>query len=109
MEVVVQTLRDERPARPLHALVGIRNDKNWRPMLDRLIPEVDRLMLTVAPSVAPERGCRREERAGWGGPQPKPRPGTRGDSDRDFAPAGKAVKEGPGSWPGRGTSHTCAH
>src|SRR2546426_2716982 len=69
MEVVVQTLRDERPARPLHALVGIRNDKNWRPMLDRLIPEVDRLMLTVAPSVAPEKRWLREEMASWAASQ----------------------------------------
>ena len=51
MEVLVATLREEHPARPLHALVGIRNDKEWRPMLERLLPEVDRLVLTVAPTV----------------------------------------------------------
>jgi dihydrofolate synthase / folylpolyglutamate synthase len=51
MRVLVDTLREHDPARPLHAVVGIRNDKEWRPMLDLLAPEVDRLVLTVAPSV----------------------------------------------------------
>ena len=51
MGVLVAALRDFRPPRPLHALVGIRNDKDWRAMLDALAPVVDRLLLTVAPSV----------------------------------------------------------
>jgi dihydrofolate synthase/folylpolyglutamate synthase len=51
MRVLVDTLREQRPARPVHAVVGIRNDKEWRPMLDLLAPEMDRLVLTVAPSV----------------------------------------------------------
>ncbi|HET7790223.1 MAG TPA: folylpolyglutamate synthase/dihydrofolate synthase family protein [Gemmatimonadales bacterium] len=49
--VLVEALVEHRPARPLHALVGIRNDKDWRPMLERLLPAVDRVVLTVAPSV----------------------------------------------------------
>ncbi len=51
MNVLVAALRDFDPPRPLHALVGIRNDKDWRAMLDALVPVVDRLLLTVAPSV----------------------------------------------------------
>ncbi|MGH7530629.1 MAG: bifunctional folylpolyglutamate synthase/dihydrofolate synthase [Gemmatimonadales bacterium] len=37
--------------RPLHALVGIRNDKDWRTMLDVLAAVVDHLVLTVPPSI----------------------------------------------------------
>ena len=51
MNVLVDALREFGPPRPLHALVGIRNDKDWRAMLETLAPAVDRLLLTVAPSV----------------------------------------------------------
>jgi dihydrofolate synthase / folylpolyglutamate synthase len=51
MEVLVAALREHAPPRPLHALVGIRNDKEWRRMLELLGPAVDRLVLTVPPSV----------------------------------------------------------
>ena len=106
MEVVVQTLRDERPPRPLHALVGIRNDKNWRPMLALLIPEVDRLMLTVAPSVAPEKRWLREEMASWTATQAETRAGTPVDFEPDFARAVEAVQEGAMSVLVTGSFHT---
>lgn len=51
MRVLVEALASQGPRRPLHALVGIRNDKDWRPMLALLAPVVDRLVLTVPPSV----------------------------------------------------------
>jgi len=51
MRVLVDALASHGPARPLHALVGIRNDKDWRPMLALLAPAVDRLVLTVPPSI----------------------------------------------------------
>ena len=51
MRVLVDALVSHAPPRPLHALVGIRNDKDWRPMLDLLAPAVDRLVLTVPPSI----------------------------------------------------------
>ncbi|MGE5743547.1 MAG: bifunctional folylpolyglutamate synthase/dihydrofolate synthase [Gemmatimonadota bacterium] len=51
MGVLVAALREFDPPRPLHALVGIRNDKDWPAMLAAIRPEVDRLLLTVAPSV----------------------------------------------------------
>ncbi len=65
MEVLVATLREEHPARPLHALVGIRNDKEWRPMLERLLPEVDGLVLTVAPTVPLAQRWVVEDLGGW--------------------------------------------
>ena len=51
MAVLVAALREFDPPRPLHALVGIRNDKDWPAMLAAIRPEVDSLLLTVAPSV----------------------------------------------------------
>lgn len=49
--VLLAALQEESPPRPLHALVGIRNDKEWRTMLDLLTMRVDRLIITVPPSV----------------------------------------------------------
>lgn len=51
MRVVADTIQEQEPRRPLHALVGIRNDKDWRAMLDILRPVVDQLILTVPPSI----------------------------------------------------------
>ena len=53
MKVVAEAIRDggKTIRRPLHALVGIRNDKAWRAMLETLRPMVDRLVLTVPPSI----------------------------------------------------------
>jgi dihydrofolate synthase/folylpolyglutamate synthase len=56
MTVLVAALSEYAPPRPLHALVGIRNDKDWSAMLAYLRPAVDRLVLTTAPSVpGPQR------------------------------------------------------
>jgi len=53
MKVVAETVESVDPPirRPLHALVGIRNDKDWRAMLAILRPVVDKLILTVPPSI----------------------------------------------------------
>jgi dihydrofolate synthase / folylpolyglutamate synthase len=53
MQVVAAAIKENtaRIRRPLHALVGIRNDKDWRAMLETLRPAVDRLILTVPPSI----------------------------------------------------------
>lgn len=51
MRVLVDALRSHQAPRPLHALVGIRTDKDWRPMLALLAPAVDRLVLTMPPSI----------------------------------------------------------
>jgi dihydrofolate synthase/folylpolyglutamate synthase len=53
MRVVADAIQSAHPPvrRPLHALVGIRNDKDWRAMLELLRPIVDKLALTVPPSI----------------------------------------------------------
>ena len=75
-------------------------------MLDRLIPEVDRLMLTVAPSVAPEKRWLREEMAGWAATQAEARVDTPVDFEPDFARAVEAVQEGAVSVLVTGSFHT---
>ncbi len=64
IQVLVQALREYGPPRPLHALVGIRNDKDWPAMLAALRPEVDQLVLSVAPSVPGERRWTEQDFAG---------------------------------------------
>ncbi|MGH7538007.1 MAG: bifunctional folylpolyglutamate synthase/dihydrofolate synthase [Gemmatimonadales bacterium] len=71
MEVLVAALREFRPPRPLHALVGIRNDKDWPVMLATLRPVVDRLLLAVAPSVpGPQRWAEHDFAGGDQGDEP---------------------------------------
>jgi dihydrofolate synthase/folylpolyglutamate synthase len=106
MDVLVATLREHAPPRPLHALVGIRNDKEWRAMLAALAPAVDRLVLTVAPSVAPERRWLLEEVAEWS----RARPETRGQAEvvwePDFARALDTVQRGAETMLVTGSFHT---
>ncbi|MDH3199041.1 MAG: hypothetical protein OEO21_12465 [Candidatus Krumholzibacteria bacterium] len=51
MGVLVATLEEAQPARPLKALVGIRGDKEWRAMLEVLLPALEGCVLTAPPSV----------------------------------------------------------
>lgn len=55
MRALAVALVEERPARPVVALVGIVADKDWRSMLEALAPAVDHLVLTSPPGVPPER------------------------------------------------------
>jgi dihydrofolate synthase/folylpolyglutamate synthase len=52
---VVESLHAVAPARPLSAVVCVLSDKDWRGMLDRLLPVVDRLVLTDAPTAPATR------------------------------------------------------
>ncbi len=45
----------EPPPRPLHAVVGILRDKDWRGMLEPLLRAVDALWVTNAPTAPPAR------------------------------------------------------
>ena len=59
-------LAEHAPDRPLHALVGIRSDKDWKPMLRQLAPAVDRILLTVAPSMPVSHRWKPADFAGMG-------------------------------------------
>lgn len=105
MRVVADAVRDNVPPirRPLHALVGIRNDKDWRAMLDTLQPVVDRLVLTVPPSIPvlqrwsmDETGGRADGRTGGPGPVFEP----------DFERALRDIQEGAATVLVTGSFHT---
>jgi dihydrofolate synthase / folylpolyglutamate synthase len=106
MEVLVTTLCAYAPSRPLHALVGIRNDKEWRAMLASLAPAVDRLILTVAPSVAPERRWLLEEVAQWSQARSKADGQPEVVWEPDFARALQIVQQGAETMVVTGSFHT---
>ncbi len=108
MEVLVAALRDFHPPRPLHALVGIRNDKEWRPMLGRLAPEVNRLVLTVAPSVPAERRWILAEVAAWacGSAGAVGTGALRAEVEADFGRAVDRVQDGAQTILVTGSFHT---
>ncbi len=55
MRVLAETLELVYAERPVAAVVGILNDKNWREMLLLLGPHVDRLLLVSPPTAPPQR------------------------------------------------------
>jgi len=52
MRSLVKTLEQVKPPRPISAIVGILNDKDWREMMHILSAAVDRIIV-VAPPTAP--------------------------------------------------------
>ena len=55
VEILIEALTDAAPPRPLHALAGFLDDKDWRASLARLSGAVDTLWATDAPSAPPNR------------------------------------------------------
>ena len=55
MKALVAALHDERPPRPIVAVVGILKDKDWKSMVEILRPAVDRVILTTPPSAPEDR------------------------------------------------------
>jgi dihydrofolate synthase/folylpolyglutamate synthase len=55
VEVLLASLKAQPPPRPLHAVVGILGDKDWRTMIAALLPAVDRLWVTDPPTAPPGR------------------------------------------------------
>jgi dihydrofolate synthase / folylpolyglutamate synthase len=113
MNVVADAIRTAQPPirRPLHALVGIRNDKDWRAMLQVLHPVVDRLVLTVPPSIpVMQRWSVDEVNRPSGRPAPSLRSGQAvGPSisfDPDFSHALEDIQDGAGSVLVTGSFHT---
>lgn len=101
--VLADALAEYRPRRPVHALVGIRNDKEWRPMLERLLPQVDRLVLTVAPTVPADQRWVQVDLAGWTTERVIGQPVV---FEPDFAAALEQVQEGAETILVTGSFHT---
>ncbi len=55
VDALLEALAEFLPRRPLHALVGILGDKDWRGMLERLRGAADRIWLTNPPTAPHER------------------------------------------------------
>lgn len=53
--VLVSSLARIGIERPLVAVIGVLSDKDWRGMIDRLVPAVDELILTTPPTAPPSR------------------------------------------------------
>jgi len=54
-ETLVDQIRSLKPRRPVHALVSMAHDKDWRTMLVSLRENVNHLWLTLAPSMPSDR------------------------------------------------------
>lgn len=63
--VLVAAIRSAGLRRPVHALVGILKDKDWRQMLALLAGAVDRLVLCQPPTAPAERRWSLEEVGEW--------------------------------------------
>ncbi len=103
MDILVSALEEAHPRRPLHALVGIRNDKEWRPMLERILPAVDRLILTVAPTVPDHQRWLARDLAGWADERVIGQPVV---FEPDFTRALEMVQEGAATTLVTGSFHT---
>jgi dihydrofolate synthase/folylpolyglutamate synthase len=55
LETLLATLEEMTPQRPISALVGILDDKDWPSMLEMLLSRVDRVCVTVPPSAPADR------------------------------------------------------
>ncbi|MBI4503441.1 MAG: bifunctional folylpolyglutamate synthase/dihydrofolate synthase [Gemmatimonadetes bacterium] len=55
VDAMLEALAELQPRRPVHALVAILRDKDWRPMLRKLRHAVDRVWLTEPPTAPDER------------------------------------------------------
>ncbi|HET9385640.1 MAG TPA: Mur ligase family protein [Gemmatimonadales bacterium] len=105
MKVVADAIRSADPPlrRPIHALVGIRNDKDWRAMLEILRPVVDRLILTVPPSIPVMQRWSVDEVNRPSGP---PAAGPSISFDPDFSNSLEEIQNGAGTVLVTGSFHT---
>jgi dihydrofolate synthase/folylpolyglutamate synthase len=106
--VLVYTLMEHKPRRPVHAVVSIRKDKDWRAMLDLLSPTVDKLVLTSAPSVPVEQRWSWTEIAAWSDHHAR-RPTRKSAAvvfEEDFERALQSADQGAGTVLVTGSFHT---
>jgi dihydrofolate synthase/folylpolyglutamate synthase len=105
MRVVADAIRFAEPPirRPLHALVGIRNDKDWRGMLEMLRPVVDAIVLTVPPSIPV---MQRWSAVDFDGPSDRPTVGPWVSFEPDFERALQDIQDGAETVLVTGSFHT---
>ncbi len=88
MRSVISTLELVSPARPITAVLGVLNDKDWRAMLVILAAGVDRVVLVAPPSAPPGRAWNPADALAFASEN-----GIDATLDLDFA---KAVTTAPG-------------
>ena len=98
MEALLAALAADPPRRPLHALVCVLGDKDWRAMLSAVRRAVDVLWLTDAPTVPAGRAWDLAAAGGFTGPDAHVEP--------DFARALEGVAVGAGTVLVCGSFHT---
>ncbi len=108
IQVLIGSLREANPSRPVHALVGILVDKAWADMLTALGQVVDRVWLTTPPTAPPERrwdlAAVRRAMEGDGGSIPIRPPSL--TTEPDFDKALHDVQQGAGTVLVTGSFHT---
>jgi dihydrofolate synthase/folylpolyglutamate synthase len=80
MAALTEAVKDQAIVRPVHAVVGILRDKDWRAMLGLLGQAVDHVWLTQPPTAPEERRWDLEEVAQWASGQREGAMPYRGDS-----------------------------
>ncbi len=104
--VLIGAIRSAALRRPLHALVGILKDKDWRQMLALLEKVVDRLFLCQPPTAPAERRWSLAEVGEW--IRSRNRAGSAGgiEIEPDFDAALKTVQKGAATVLVTGSFHT---
>jgi len=98
LAALLAALASNPPPRPLHAVVCVLRDKDWRGMLTALAGAVDRLWLTDAPSAPSDRA--------WDLPAAAALLGPRAVVERDLGRALDAAARGAGTVLVTGSFHT---
>jgi dihydrofolate synthase/folylpolyglutamate synthase len=102
IDALVAALRRDPPTRPVTALLGVLDDKNWPVMLERLGSVIDRAILTVPPT-AGTRAWPVAAVAEWVRRSPDP---SRWTVVEPFDRALRMAAEGPGTTLVTGSFHT---
>jgi dihydrofolate synthase/folylpolyglutamate synthase len=103
---LVAAIRSAAPRRPLHALVGILKDKDWKEMLALLAGVADRLFLCQPPTAPQERRWSLEEVGEWASSWREKGGMAAIEIEPDFEVALEAVQEGAANVVVTGSFHT---
>jgi dihydrofolate synthase/folylpolyglutamate synthase len=101
MRVLVQTLDAVKPLKPVTAVLGVLNDKDWRQMITMIAPHVDRLVLVAPPTAPPQRAWNPNEALSFAHAQ-----GIAAEVSSDFAETIKSEPSRSGTVLITGSFHT---
>jgi dihydrofolate synthase/folylpolyglutamate synthase len=99
--VLCETIDQIHPARPLHVLLTVLRDKDWRSMMALLAQHADRIVLTAPPSVPADRAWALDEAVAFARSQ-----GWNAIAERDFDRALELARAGAATTLVTGSFHT---